>query len=250
MHTVFCILLVALFLPVSVWGQDLGAEPSPTGQPGPEDEFTELVDPFADEEEIEVADPIEPFNRGVFWVNDKLYFHLFKPVARAYRVVPEGGREAVENFFTNLTFPVRFVNSTLQLKFGEAGNEVRRFLLNSTVGVAGFFDPASQNGWSRSDEDFGQTLGSYGVGHGIYLMLPLFGPSSLRDGTGRVADYFLDPLPYAIEGYELMGIKTYDRVNTLSLDSDTYEKILEQALDPYLFVRNAYLQRRKALTDK
>lgn len=248
MRIVLFILLAALFLPLGALGQDAATEAAPVGQPA-EEEF-DFEDPFAEEEEIEIADPIEPFNRGVFWVNDKLYFYLFKPIARGYRVVPEGGRTAVGNFFSNLAFPVRFVNSTLQLKFGEAGNELRRFLLNSTVGVAGFFDPASQNGWTRSEEDFGQTLGSYGVGHGIYLVLPFFGPSSLRDGTGRIADYFLDPIPYVADGYELIAVRSYSRINDLSLDDDTYEKILEQALDPYLFVRNAYLQRRKAFTDK
>lgn len=250
MRTVFCMLLFVLLFPAAAMSQS-GADLSPVGQTGDEEDVAaDFEDPFAEEEEVEIADPIEPFNRAMFWVNDKLYFYLLKPVARTYRVVPEGGRKSVGNFFSNLAFPIRFVNSTLQLKFGTAGNELRRFLLNSTVGVAGLFDPAAQNGWTATEEDFGQTLGRYGVGHGIYLVLPFFGPSSLRDGTGRVADYFLDPTVYVVNTYELSAIKAYDRVNALSLDDDTYEKILEQALDPYLFVRNAYLQRREALTAK
>ncbi len=209
-------------------------------------------EPLFDEEPLEVWDPIEPFNRGMFWLNDKLYFYVLKPVARGYRVtVPEPARISVGNFFSNLTFPVRFVNSALQLKFGDAGNELRRFLLNSTVGVAGLFDPARQNGWVKKDEDLGQTFGHYGAGPGFYLVMPVFGPTNVRDGIGRFGDGYLDPVPFLVPGtLEYVGVKAYDRVNALSLDKDTYEGIKREQLDPYLFVRNAYAQRREALIEK
>ncbi len=210
-------------------------------------------DPFAAEEaQLQVADPLESVNRGVFWVNDKLYFYLFKPIARGFRVVPMGVRTHVRNVFTNLAFPIRFVNNLLQLKFGGAGLESYRFLLNSTIGLAGIFDPAGYIPELKShDEDLGQTFGRWGIGHGFYLVLPILGPSSLRDGIGTAGDFFLDPINYTNLTYlEQEGVKGFDRVNRLSIDRDTYEQIKHDALDPYLFVRDAYAQRRQAQVDQ
>ncbi|BCR05627.1 hypothetical protein DESUT3_26960 [Desulfuromonas versatilis] len=225
---------------------------NPTGAGAPSAPADLEADELFEEEPLEVWDPIEPFNRGMFWFNDKLYFYLLKPVARGYRAVaPEPVRTSVGNFFSNLAFPVRFVNSALQLKIGDAGNELRRFLLNSTVGVAGLFDPAKQNGWLKKEEDLGQTFGRYGVGSGFYLVMPVFGPTNLRDGVGRLGDGYLDPVPFLVPGtLEYVGVKAYDRVNALSLDKDTYEGIKREQLDPYLFIRNAYTQRREALIEK
>jgi len=210
-------------------------------------------DPFAEEDEgPRIADPIEPFNRGVFWVNDKFYFYLFKPTARVFRVVPQPVRTSVDKAFTNLGFPVRFVNNLLQLKFWNAAVEFDRFLINSTVGIGGLFDPASNiPELTPKNEDMGQTFGHYGVGQGFYLVLPLLGPSSLRDSVGRGGDYFLSPLTYTgLTFVDQAGIKGGEMVNTLSLDKDTYEQIKKDSLDPYLFIRNAYAQRRQALVDK
>jgi phospholipid-binding lipoprotein MlaA len=211
-----------------------------------ENDLDEFFDPFA-EAEVSVWDPVEPFNRGMFWLNDRLYFYAFKPIARGYRIVPERARLSVANFFSNLATPIRFVNATLQFKFRDAGVELGRFAVNTTIGVAGFFDPASSYGWLPKDEDFGQTLGHYGAGPGFYLVLPVLGPSTVRDGIGRIADYFLDPIPYILDTGEVVLLKAYDSINDLSLDPDSYEAIKEQALDPYLFVRDAYLQRREGL---
>ncbi|MBN2428619.1 MAG: VacJ family lipoprotein [Deltaproteobacteria bacterium] len=208
-------------------------------------------DPFAEEStDAKIADPIESFNRASFWFNDKLYFYLLKPVARVYRVVPEQGRKSVSNFFSNLATPVRFANSLLQLKFTDAGRELGRLALNTTVGVGGLLDPAKSLGMDKKEEDFGQTLGRYGLGQGFYLVIPVLGPSSLRDGVGRVADSFLDPMTYVLAFPERIGAKAFDTVNYISLDKDTYESIKKDALDPYLFIRNAYAQRREALTNK
>ncbi len=196
-----------------------------------------------------INDPFEPINRGVFWVNDKLYFYLFKPIARGFRLVlPRPARASVRNFFTNLTTPIRAGNALLQFKFRDFGTELYRFVINSTFGLVGLFDPAdSIAGVKRVSEDFGQTLGFYGFGHGFYIVLPVVGPSSLRDVTGNFVDSFADPIRYAdLETIEYLGIRWFDVENRLSLDYDTYEGIVEDSLDPYLFLRSAYAQRRKA----
>jgi phospholipid-binding lipoprotein MlaA len=185
-------------------------------------------------------------NRGVFWVNDRLYLYLFKPVAKGLRVVPEPVRVSTSNFFSNLGTPVRVVNNLLQLKIVHTLGELARFLVNTTLGVAGLFDPAAAMGVPAKEEDFGQTLGHYGVGQGIYLVLPIFGPSSLRDGVGRVGDYVVDPLPRALKQEELLALRALEKETALSLDKDTYESIRKHELDPYLFVRNAYVQHRAA----
>ncbi len=229
---------------------------SPTGidgveGPGDEEEFLPFEEEF-EAEPLVVSDPIEPFNRGMFWFNDKLYFYLLKPVARGYRfAIPEPARVSVSNFFSNLATPVRFINSLLQLKFRDAGTELGRLVINSTVGVAGLFDLAKQDGLYKKDEDLGQTFGHYGIGSGIYLVLPVLGPSNVRDGIGRIGDGFMDPVPYLVPGaLEYIGVKAYDQVNDLSVDKDTYESIKKEQLDPYLFIRNAYTQRREALIEK
>ncbi len=213
----------------------------------------EPFDPFADEyaeEPVRVYDPIEPFNRAMFWFNDKLYFYVLKPVARGYRVVPEPARVSVSNFFSNVATPVRFVNSLVQFKFSAATRELGRFVVNTTWGVAGLFDPADKRlGWKKKNEDTGQTLGYFGIPAGFYLVLPIFGPSNPRDAVGLVGDGYLDPWPYVLEEnwWQYTAVKVYDRVNALSLDKDTYESIKAEQLDPYLFVRDAYMQRRAAL---
>lgn len=205
-----------------------------------------------EEEEIEVFDPIEPVNRAIFGFNDKFYFYIFKPMAKAYRVVPGPVRVSAANFFTNLFTPTRFVNALVQFKFRDAGNELTRFLVNTTVGGAGFFDPAGKHaGLAKKEEDFGQTLGRYGVGEGFYLVLPFLGPSNVRDGIGLLADGALNPIYYlGISDLEKVGLRAYYSVNAVSLDKDTYESIKKESLDPYLFVRDAYHQRREGLVKK
>ena len=141
---------------------------------------------FLDEEDevIEVYDPFEKFNRGMFWFNDKAYFYVMKPVAKGWRwLAPEPLRLGIRNFFSNLRAPIRFVNAALQGKFRDAGNELTRFGVNSTLGIGGLFDPAKAHfGIERKIEDTGQTLAHYGVGPGPYLVLPFLGPSNFRDG--------------------------------------------------------------------
>jgi len=207
-----------------------------------EDEF---ADEFADEGPI-ISDPIEPFNRAMFWFNDRLYFYLLKPVARAYRTVPEGARTSIANFFRNIHSPVRALNALLQLRIKATVEEVWKFSVNSTVGVFGLFDVTKGTGIDGADKDFGQTLGYYGIGQGPYLVLPFLGPSSLRDGVGKVADGYVDPIYVATERTtDVILITGAETINTLSLDKDTYEGIKRDALDPYSFIKNAYGQMRE-----
>ncbi|PLX81379.1 MAG: hypothetical protein C0614_06695 [Desulfuromonas sp.] len=207
---------------------------------------------FDEEEEDVVAwDPLERVNRGMFWFNDQLYVYLLKPVARGYRaVIPKPGRKAVGNFFANLKAPVRVVNSLLQGKISVSLQHFERFLVNSSLGVGGLFDLYAERTQQPAAEDFGQTLGHYGIGSGCYLVLPLLGPSSLRDGLARLADRMIDPIPspyyLKMHDYETWAATGLDKVNWLSLDRDSYEAVKEQALDPYLFIRNGYLQRMAA----
>jgi len=209
-------------------------------------------DDFDDHSQPLISDPLEPWNRGVFWVNDKLYFYLLKPVARVYRVLPRPLRESVGRFFSNLGTPVRAANALLQFKLKDTGTELGRFAVNSTLGWGGLLDPAGYSlGWKKKTEDFGQTLGVYGVGSGWYLVLPAFGPSSVRDATGLLADQFLDPLAYLkMKNWEYYSLKGLEVTNALSLDPDSYEGIKRDALDPYLFIRSAYAQHRLANIEK
>ena len=154
-------------------------------------------------EQVTIADPWEPFNRAMFNFNDRLYFGVLKPVAEAYRaIVPEPSRVSVGNFFSNLRSPIRFVNCLLQANVIGAATELFRFMLNITIGLAGLFDAAGSEeiGLLRQDEDFGQTLGFYGIGHGFYIVWPFLGPSSPRDTVGMAGDYFAYVIPTSTPG--------------------------------------------------
>jgi phospholipid-binding lipoprotein MlaA len=192
-------------------------------------------------------DPWESWNRGVYRVNDKLDRAIAKPVAKGYvKVVPRPIRTGVSNFFTNLTQTTVMFNDVLQGKFKAAANDLGRFLLNATVGIGGILDPASSAGLSRNEEDFGQTLGKWGVHPGPFLELPLLGPSDLRDGPSRLVDAYTNPqayIGYLPVKYSLYVVNLVDaRSGLLSLD-----ETLSKTFDPYAFVRDAYLQRRAYL---
>jgi len=196
---------------------------------------------------LDVYDPLETINRGTFWFNDKLYFYLLKPVAKGYRwIMPEPLMLGIGNFFSNLASPVRIVNAGLQGKFTDAGNELTRFAVNTTIGIGGLFDTAKDHfNLKKKEEDTGQTLGYYGIGPGPYLVLPFFGPSSFRDGIGLLADSRMDLTYYLWEDRDYWAAIVLKAVNTVALDKDTYEGIKRDALDPYLFVRDAYAQYRQ-----
>ena len=245
------VLLLLLACPLLATGEEPAAPPAPaeTAGTGADEEVFFEDDEFLYEEDdvVFISDPLEPLNRGIFWFNDKLYFWLMKPVARGYRwAIPEPWRISVQNFFSNLATPVRFINAGLQGKFEDAGNELARFTINTTIGIGGFFDTAKDHfDIRKKDEDTGQTLGYWGVGTGWYLVLPLFGPSNVRDAVGLVVDSRMNLLYYISEGRTYWALIAYDKINDLSLDKDTYEGIKKDALDPYLFIRDAFVQYRQ-----
>ncbi|MBP1746505.1 MAG: VacJ family lipoprotein [Deltaproteobacteria bacterium] len=204
-----------------------------------------------EDESVIIADPLQPWNRMWHHFNDKTYFWMFKPIAQGYRVVvPEGFRVSFSNFYTNATAPVRIFNSLFQLKIEYFFKEFARFLINTTVGFVGFRDCAKDCfGIKPHDEDFGQTLGHYGIGHGIYLVWPLLGPSSVRDTIGKGADSVLSFTgilsPVDLEVPVWAGLKTHEIVNDISLRIGDYERLKDAAIDPYIAIRDGYVQRRK-----
>lgn len=190
-------------------------------------------------------DPWERFNRASYKFNDSLDRAVAKPVAKAYKkVTPRVVRTGISNFISNLGSITVIVNDVLQGKMKQAGRDSGRFLLNSTLGLAGILDPASAAGIERGDEDFGQTLGKWGVKSGPYLMLPFLGPSTVRDTAGRIPDQFTNPLNYVNEWEYRYGVRALDilelRAGLLDLDAQ-----IAESHDPYAFIRNAWLQRRE-----
>ena len=216
-------------------------------QQEPQDYETDEQGGENDEEITHIADPLYPWNKAMYHFNDRLYFWALKPVAEGYsKVMPEDIRTAVSNFFYNLLTPVRFVGDIMQLKIEKAGDEVVRLVYNSTAGVFGLADAAKADlDIARHDEDLGQTLGSYGIGHGFYIVWPFIGPSSLRDSIGFFGDGFLTPVYYVSPWTASLGIDATDKVNHTSLHIGEYEDFKESAIDPYVAIRNAYVQHRK-----
>ncbi len=192
-------------------------------------------------------DPWEDFNDPVFQFNYKLDKYAIKPVAKGYNLfIGDGEKLLIGNVFDNVAFPKRFVNSLLQGKFGGAGREFARFLINSTLGGAGMTDVAKyQFGIERSDEDTGQTFAVYGWEKSHYLVVPLLPPFTLRDGVGYVFDLALDPVNYFIPLAEGLGRTVEGRLNDRALNVETFEAVEEGTLDLYSAVRNAYLKRRE-----
>jgi phospholipid-binding lipoprotein MlaA len=211
------------------------------------DEYADGPD-YDNETQVQAWDPLEPVNRAFFHFNDKFYFWILKPVSTGYaKIVPEQARVGVKNFFANVGTPARAVNCLLQGDWRDSIVEVERFAINSTVGILGFDDAAAERfGIRQENEDFGQTLGSYGIGSGLYINWPILGPSNLRDSIGMVGDSFLNPWNYAIDstGTRVL-IRAEQTVNAASLRLGEYEEFKESAIDPYISLRDAYEQMRQ-----
>ena len=194
------------------------------------------------------SDPFEGFNRSMHTFNETVDGVLLKPVAIGYNAaMPNFANKGVTNFFSNIDDVVVMFNDLFQFKFAHAGHDAERIGINSTIGLLGFIDVAGMWDIPKRDEDFGQTLGYWGLKTGPYLVLPLLGPSDIRDISGRVVDSFMDPITYVrpIESRNgLMILEAIDIRAGLLSASKVFE---EAALDPYLFARDAYLQRRKNL---
>jgi phospholipid-binding lipoprotein MlaA len=197
-------------------------------------------------------DPLEGLNRGVYKFNDVADKAVIKPVATAYKAItPSPIRKGFNNFFSNLGSITTVLNDVLQFKLSSAFTDAGRFVINSTFGLAGFIDVAGMDKIANHKEDFGQTLGYWGVGNGAYLVLPLLGPSSLRDTTGLVFDTFTtDPITYTRNinqirlSNQLRAAQFLDKRTELLTASDLVD---EASLDPYAFTRDAYLQKRASL---
>lgn len=218
----------SFFLGLALAGLLTGCATLPSGERDPRDRF-------------------ERTNRAIHRFNDALDRGVAKPVAKAYvKVTPAPVRTGFSNFFRNLASPTVIANDLLQLKVKEFATETARLVVNTTLGIGGLFDPASQFGLPAGNEDFGQTLGRWGVPAGPYVVLPFFGPSSVRDTFGLAADQFTDPKNYVKDDptrWGLTGLSLVDtRAELLAADD-----VLARSYDPYSFVRNAYLQRREYL---
>ncbi|HEX3835419.1 MAG TPA: VacJ family lipoprotein [Steroidobacteraceae bacterium] len=195
-------------------------------------------------------DPLERINRTTFKFDDALAHKVALPIARGYqRVTPKPIRQGIANVFENAHTPVVMVNDLLQAKFSAFGLETSRLLLNTTLGLGGLLDPATHFGLPKEDNDFGRTLGTWGIHPGPYLVLPLLGPSDFRDGIAKLVDQFAEPQNYIGNKRVLYALYPVEIVNTFSESLlPTYQLLDQQnAFDRYAFARNAYLQQRNFL---
>ena len=220
-----------------------------------EDEF---LDEFEQEFQAqEVYGPLESYNRVMTNFNDKLYIYVLKPLSNGYKsVTTKGVRDSVGNFFHNLLYPIRLVNNMLQGKFSNSAEETGRFIINSTIGLLGLFDVAkSQFGLEAHNEDFGQTLGYWGVGSGPHIVLPFFGPSNLRDAFSLYPNSLLNPIDYhqnreynlASNSIESLAIRSFEKVNSVAQSNNAYELMKKDAIDLYPYLRDVYEQHREKL---
>ena len=241
-------------------------DPSDPASGQADDEFTEFV--LEDEPTPTISDPIEGFNRAMFKFNDFIYFNAFKPIAVTWKaVVPEPARVGLKNAFYNIRFPIRFLNCLFQGKVTRAGQEMGQFLLNSTFGLGGLVNVAQGVNLNPPEEDSDQTLGVWGVGQGPYIVWPLFGPSSARGTVGMVADRFMDPLLWIFWEFDDEALIDFpddsnkdiwvpivvtagERINDLSFRIGDYEALKEASLDPYVALRDAYTQSRRAAVEE
>lgn len=223
-----------------------------------EEIFTEFDNEF--EESDAVFDPLSGYNRMMTDFNDTFYLNILQPVSKTYAsIVHENIRTGVSNVYDNLLFPIRFINNVLQFKFINASEELGRFVINSTFGLLGIIDVAEKFELQPHKEDFGQTLGFYGVGSGFHIVIPFLGPSNLRDVFGIGADSYANPLstlvayePYQIPDNTLQefGYRTYNLLNEFSFHPNAYENMKKDAVDLYPYLRDIYEQRRKKLIEE
>ena len=194
----------------------------------------------------EVYDPLEPMNRKTFQFNEQVDYYVLEPLSKAWTFITPGAvREAIGNFFNNLTYPGVVLNDILQGKTADAGQDLLRFTLNSTVGIAGLFDPAAPLGLRPHREDFGQTFAAWGSGPGPYLILPVFGPSNVRDTAGLAGDLFSNTLTFIISSTAIRaGLSTLQAVNTRAQLAKAVRISREASVDRYAFIRSAYQQQR------
>lgn len=241
LFSVFCLMNVTL----SVWSEDKASVPAAVKTESSADE--DFEDEYEDNTpKVSISDPFKPMNKAIFNFNDKFFLWVVNPAAKGYaRVMPESGRVCVRNFFSNIFSPVSIVNTLFQGKFRQSGTLLARLGINTTLGILGLFDPAKKKfNLELYEEDFGQTLGSYKVKSGFYLVIPFLGPSSVRDGMGILVDLFFNPLSL-LHGWEPYAAHSVKIVNNASLNLGSYETIKKSALDPYDSFKDIYLQYRE-----
>jgi len=205
----------------------------------------------------EVSDPLENVNRGIFWVNDQFDTFIFKPVALAYDFIfPKIFKNGVSNAVQNIQYPVYLFSDLVQGKFDQAQTHTSRFLINSTIGIGGFFDLADEFGLEHHEEDFGTALAHYGVSDGPYIVLPFLGPSNLRDALAQIVDRVLVPTQYIVyasslqtgqEDRLLLGASALEVVNRRAELLNVIDTAKAASVDYYLFVRSAHKQSRDAV---
>lgn len=204
----------------------------------------------------EVSDPIEPVNRGTFWLNHQLYHYVFHPVADVYKaVVPKFARKSLDNVFDNARYPIRVTNDVLQGRLERAGQETAKFFVNTTYGLGGLGRPSDRTPGLEDvpAEDCGQTFAKWGIPNGAYFVIPILGPSTVRDTVGLAGDYGLNPLTYIsiIWPYAwLVAVPTTNTVRSLPSQMDVYDAATKDSLDRYLAARTAYIQYRAAAEAK
>lgn len=233
---------------VCLAGGAVRAEDAEEPQATDYEEYDDLYFDEDFEDDAAAGDPLEPVNRPIFWLNDGLDQYAIEPVSRAWDfVLPDFAQRALRNAFDNLRFPIVFFNDVFQLKLKDAGGDLARFVVNTTVGIGGLMDPAATIGLPRRNEDFGQTLGFWGVPPGPYLMLPFFGPSNIRDGFGLIIDTGLRAISFFIPLAASFAMQGVDTLNRRSLIRGEIDAERRAALDWYAAVRSAYMQYRENL---
>lgn len=224
---------------------------------GEEDDAETFDDEYEEEPAVVTTDPLSGYNRVMTSFNDTLFIYLFNPISEGYAyILPEAIRISLSHFIHNIQFPIRFTNNLLQGKFQNTSDELERFIVNTTVGIGGLFDPATVYlKIPAHNEDFGQTLGYYGLGAGYHVVLPFLGPSNIRDIIGLTVDGYTSPLIYVdeLEKYKIpqnylqsAGIYTLDIINKNALNLGSYESLKKDSIDLYPFLRDIYEQKRTA----
>ncbi len=194
-------------------------------------------------------DPLEPMNRAIFGFNEIIDDNVLKPVAKTYKyITPDPVETGVSNFFSNVGEVSTIANDVLQLKFSQASYDLARFSINTTIGILGIFDVASSMGFEKNKEDFGQTLGYWGIPQGPYLVIPFFGPSSIRDAPGLYADMQISPIEQ-LHNKEELGLTTLKIVDIRARLLRATKILDAAAKDKYIFIRESYLQQRETLVN-
>lgn len=250
-HAVARILLLAAVVPLLTHcassAHKQPASAAATGKPADDlDEYSTAT----------VSDPIEPVNRGTFWVNHQLYHYVFHPISDAYKtVVPKLARKSLDNVFDNARYPIRVVNDILQGKLERAGQETAKFFVNSTYGLAGLGRPSDRTPGLEDvpATDTGVTFAKWGIPNGPYFVIPILGPSTVRDTVGLAGDYALNPLSWVgiVWPYTwIVAVPTTNTVRSLPHQMEAYDAATGNALDRYLAARTAYIQYRNAAVAK